>query len=254
MSGTLPADDHVFSFDLPLPDECDWLHAKKITPSLQLRRFFWAILVSLLIHLLFFQLHFFTQDVRPKVLPSKPIQISLVYVAQPKLPAMFEKQHVPQVDEMRMEPVVTSTELVNRTANQQKKEAKVSIIHQQNRDHETYLSPINEEPSSDLSSELSPQQDGEQNSNHFNDVFDPRLRARLQNNSAQKVSQRVSDYTDSTDLHGNTIVESDSGLCLKSVPTATGQPINWYMTTCAGRKSESEQMMERINNEVKRRH
>jgi len=264
MSGTFPADD---LFDLPLLDERDWLHSKKIRPSL--RGLFLAIFASLFIHLLFFQWKISAQNARLTVLLTKPIHISLNYIVQPTLPTVTkvipnqadiviplasEQQPLLQVNNSSMASDVMSTEQAGRISDKQQQVIIEPKIRQQHRYHETYPTSINAEASLSYSTELASQQnDSGKSPQHFNDVFDPRLRARLQNNFANKTTEQVSGLTDLTDVHGNTIVELDNGSCLRSVPTAMGQPTNWYMTTCSGTTSESEQMMERINNEVRRR-
>ena len=86
-------------------------------------------------------------------------------------------------------------------------------------------------------------------------VFHPELRKRLQEEAAKPNLKRVED-DDELETHmdpsGATIVDLGGGKCLRSPATKDGEPKNWFMVACGG-KSESEQMMDRVNQEVKAR-
>ena len=81
-------------------------------------------------------------------------------------------------------------------------------------------------------------------------VFNPVLRKRLHEESNKPVLQR-SDEGPKThvDPAGATIVDLGGGKCLRSSVPKAGEVQNWYMTSCGG-KSESEQIMERVNQAV----
>lgn len=82
-------------------------------------------------------------------------------------------------------------------------------------------------------------------------VFNPALRERLMTEENRPDLQRA-DTGPKThmDPSGATVVELGNGKCLRSsVLTKVGEAQNWYMTSCGG-KSESERMMERINDQV----
>nr|WP_324258901.1 hypothetical protein [Cellvibrio fontiphilus] len=82
-------------------------------------------------------------------------------------------------------------------------------------------------------------------------VFHPALRQALQEEE-RKPELRRADAGPKThmDPSGATIVDLGGGKCLRSsVPTA-GEAQNWYMTSCGG-KSESEEMLQRVNQAVK---
>lgn len=240
MSGMQPVDKHIYTFDPTLLNEQDWLYSRKITAPRH--SLFLAVLASLLIHLLFLQWKFSAQDALPKERTTKTIQINLNYLAKPELPSVTdvvlepdvivmpsaqEKQESHQRKEKRLVPNVVPIKKVDRV--------------------------VEKEPLYTIETIIREQTNHEESSSHFNDVFDPRLRARLQNNSVYKASESAFDDTNFTDLHGNTIVELDSGSCMRATQSVAGQPTNWYMTACAGEKTESEQMMDRINDEVRRR-
>jgi hypothetical protein len=78
-------------------------------------------------------------------------------------------------------------------------------------------------------------------------VFNPALRKRLQEEELKPNLQRVDAGPKIfTDIHGQSIVDLGGGNCLRSSASKPGEPTNWYMTSCAG-KSDSEQIMERVN-------
>ncbi len=81
-------------------------------------------------------------------------------------------------------------------------------------------------------------------------VFNPALRKRLHEEASKPELQRAdAGPTTHTDPSGATIVDLGGGKCLRSSVPKPGEAQNWYMTSCGG-KSESEQIMERINQAV----
>ncbi|WP_049629939.1 hypothetical protein [Cellvibrio sp. pealriver] len=81
-------------------------------------------------------------------------------------------------------------------------------------------------------------------------VFHPGLRQRLQEEERKPELQRADAGPKThTDPSGATIVDLGGGKCLRSSVPKLGQVQNWYMTSCGG-TSESEQIMERVNNAV----
>lgn len=84
-------------------------------------------------------------------------------------------------------------------------------------------------------------------------VFNPALRKRLQDEEVRPVLQRANvGLKTLTDPSGATIVDLEEGKCLRASAPKSGEAQNWYMTFCGG-KSESEQIMDKINEEVKAR-
>lgn len=82
-------------------------------------------------------------------------------------------------------------------------------------------------------------------------VFNPALRERLITEENKPDLQRANIGPKThMDPSGATVVELGNGKCLRSsVVTKAGETQNWYMTSCGG-KSDSERMMERINDQV----
>lgn len=246
MSEMLLTDDQKFSFRLPLGDESDWLSTEKRKPIS--RSIFIAVAASLLIHALVLQWNMSPYVHQPHVLPAKPLQITLSYAAPPVVPPIeLEDAPLPKtliepapLVEPKMANDVTQTQDLP-----QEKHKPNTIIQQQNKYRDDYLPPLN--------SDVITSQDNSSTAKHFNNVFDSRLRARLQNSRGNTARQSARGPTTLTNVHGDAMVEVDNGSCLMAATTAGGQPTNWYMTHCAGRKSEGEQMMERVNNDVKYR-
>lgn len=81
-------------------------------------------------------------------------------------------------------------------------------------------------------------------------VFNPALRKRLHEEASKPELQRADAGPKThTDPSGATIVDLGGGKCLRSSAPKPGEAQNWYMTSCGG-KSESEQIMERVNQAV----
>src|SRR5690606_14136595 len=186
--------------------------------------------------------------------PSQPIHITLDYAMSP--PELIEPEVTPQTDiqpetiveEIAPSPEVDTVEeeeslqVVPRATTREDLE---TIVLQQNKYRDDYLPALNSERAVEHLDSLRAKQ--------FGNVFDPRLRARLQGNSSGVVGQQTTGPVAFTGIYGSTIVELDSGLCMEANSAAIGKPTNWYMTACAGKLSESKQMMERVNNEVRNR-
>lgn len=84
--------------------------------------------------------------------------------------------------------------------------------------------------------------------NISDNVFHPALRERLMVEERKPHSQRAGSIVKThIDPSGSTIAKVGEGDCLRtSLNDRAGEAQNWYMTSCGG-KSESEKMMERVN-------
>ncbi|MEN0038933.1 MAG: hypothetical protein AAGC78_17780 [Cellvibrio sp.] len=82
-------------------------------------------------------------------------------------------------------------------------------------------------------------------------VFHPGLREQLAIEENKPVLARVEDSAleTHTDPSGATVVKLGSGKCLRSPSVKSGEARNWYMTSCGG-KTESEEMLERVDMDV----
>lgn len=254
MSGILPADDQDFFFTAPIIEENDWFSS---TPRKSaVRGFLLAIVVSLTIHAVIFQLNIPQQPSELPASPSQPIHITLDY-STPTTSPLIEPEVAPLADiqpqavvekvaplpEANLVEEAETVEILPRAAANTDLE---TIVLQQNKYRDDYL------PSSDFTPRVEHPNDSS-SATQFGNVFDPRLRARLQNTPSAIVKRQATGPVAFTGVHGDTVVELDSGLCMEASSAAIGQPTNWYMTACAGKLSESEQMMERINKEVRSR-
>jgi hypothetical protein len=261
MSGTRPTDNTYFAFTLPPSDEGDWLSSKKSRPSL--RGLYWALLASLAIHVLFFQWQPPAYKSESKLASTKSLHLTLNYTPPPNpLPRqpVLNAEPAEEIAEPLVEQPISAEEPApaepviepDVPPEPLDEEALQTTIVQQNRYRDAYM------PTTESNTEFSIAApagsiDGEQTPDHFNDVFDPRLRARLQNNPVRGTSEQASGPTGFTNIHGNTLVELDNGLCMSATPAVPGQPTNWYLTACGGKKNESEQMMERVNRDFQNR-
>lgn len=81
-------------------------------------------------------------------------------------------------------------------------------------------------------------------------VFNPSLRQRLLDEERKPELQRADTGPKThTDPSGATLVDLGGGKCLRSSVPKPGEVQNWYMTSCGG-KSESERVMDRVNQAV----
>lgn len=179
-----------------------------------------------------------------KQIVAPPIELK----AEPK--ALTEDSSVSTADEKNL---VTSDEseaiqpvLSTRPETEPLREAKVRVIQPLTNDD---LRDIVQ--SSIAERDQSPAPPGDIAAN----VFHPELRKRLQEEASKPKLKRVEDK-DGLESHidpsGATIVDLGGGRCLRSPLTKEGEAKNWFMVSCGG-KTESEQMMDRVNQEVKAR-
>jgi hypothetical protein len=96
-------------------------------------------------------------------------------------------------------------------------------------------------------STIAPQLKGSIAENVFNPALRERLIAEENKPDLQRADTELKTYSDPSSA---TIVDLGNGKCLRSsVVSRVGEVQNWYMTGCGG-KSESERIMERINERV----
>ena len=89
----------------------------------------------------------------------------------------------------------------------------------------------------------------------FNDVFDPRLRQRLQNNSTRIASVRTLELTEAVNIHGDSEVRLDSGGCMVAkADHSIGGAKDWLMTACSSGEDEGEMILRRVNESLRGRY
>lgn len=88
----------------------------------------------------------------------------------------------------------------------------------------------------------------------FGQVFDPRLRQRLQSNRMHTSTAKPDSLQSARDIHGDLHVDLGNGGCLMAKQTLRpGEPANWYMTQCNSAGGESEQMLRRVEQNWRKR-
>lgn len=82
-------------------------------------------------------------------------------------------------------------------------------------------------------------------------VFDPRLRAKLNSLPQERAKSTPNIYTD---ISGSTQVDFGRGNCLRSaIENTRGLSQNWYLTQCNNRKSEGDAILQGLNDRLKHR-
>jgi len=88
----------------------------------------------------------------------------------------------------------------------------------------------------------------------FSDVFDPRLRQRLQNNPTHIASVKAQGLTESVNIYGDSEVRLNSGKCMMAkADHSIGGAKDWLMTACSGGEDEGESMLRRVNESLRGR-
>ena|SRR5690554_994531 len=86
----------------------------------------------------------------------------------------------------------------------------------------------------------------------FSDVFDPRLRQRLQNNPTHIASVKAQGLTESVNIYGDSEVRLNSGGCMMAkADHSIGGAKDWLMTACSGGEDEGESMLRRVNESLR---
>lgn len=86
----------------------------------------------------------------------------------------------------------------------------------------------------------------------FSDVFDPRLRRRLQNNPTHIASVKAQGLTESVNIYGDSEVRLNSGGCMMAkADHSIGGAKDWLMTACSGGEDEGESMLRRVNESLR---
>lgn len=98
----------------------------------------------------------------------------------------------------------------------------------------------------------SPQERAESKNAAFSDVFDPRLRQRLQNNATHVASVKAQGLTESVNIYGDSEVRLNSGGCMMAkADHSIGGAKDWLMTACSGGEDEGESMLRRVNESLR---
>ena len=93
------------------------------------------------------------------------------------------------------------------------------------------------------------------NEDRYKDVFDPRLRKRLQENYQVVSKAKESKLKNWTRSDGTIMVETGDGTCISKVPDKNGVTTLWSMQLAGANcdKTQSEKMMDNINADLEAR-
>lgn len=209
--------------------------------------------VSILLHALVFAF-FWKQNAQLVQQPvSPPLTIQLTLKAQEVIPA--ELPSAPPVSAQPAEnaPETNESGSVNNSTPVEHPELNKSQPKQSEPDKSETRLIVVQPLTMDELRELSQQRisaAGESATGIAANVFHPELRKRLHEEANKPKRQRADAGPKAyTDPSGATIVDLGGGKCLRSSAPKPGEEQNWYMAACGG-KSESEQMVDRINQSV----
>ncbi|QEY15245.1 hypothetical protein D0C16_04195 [Cellvibrio sp. KY-GH-1] len=209
--------------------------------------------VSILLHALVFAF-FWKQNAQLVQQPvSPPLTIQLTLKAQEVIPAELPSAPPVSVKPAEKEPEAKGAGSVNNSTPVEHPEPNKSQPPQSEPDKSETRLIVVQPLTMDELHELSQQRisaAGESATGIAANVFHPELRKRLHEEANKPKRQRADAGPKTyTDPSGATVVDLGGGKCLRSSAPKIGEAINWYMTSCGG-KSESEQIMERVNQAV----
>lgn len=223
---------------------------ESIRSKLSLRYLFAGIAVSIFCHALLLILDWDLQMLPPVKAPATRLMVQL-QAAIPELDTLPKQPiETPSAGAATAEPIVDEPRILEKespVSAPTREEKPTTVLVQPlttdelrsviERDEQTSIESRTHAPASGIAA----------------NVFNPALRKRLQEEESKPELQRADAGPKThTDPSGATIVDLGGGKCLRSSVPKPGAAQNWYMTSCGG-KSESEQIMERVNQEVRER-
>lgn len=210
-----------------------------------------ALLLSLLLHLSVLLFGIGDQQFHPKPIPAQTLRIDLVQVPSKKLDAapelmtenVGELQVAPEVvQEVVASPVPATTAIISPEKSREAPPVRRLVIE-----------PLTSQELAEIGGHYPVQ--SQATAPIAENVFHPGLRARLSEEANKPELARVGDsrLQTYTDPAGATIVKSPGGGCMRSPADAKiGAPQNWYFVACGG-QSESEKMMERVEQSINKK-
>lgn len=223
---------------------------ESIRSKLSLRYLFAGIAVSIFCHALLLILDWDLQVLSPVKAPATRLTVQL-QAAIPELDTLPKQPiETPSAGAATAEPIVDEPQILEKespVSAPTREEKPTTVLVQPltpdelrsviERDEQTSIESRTHAPASGIAA----------------NVFNLALRKRLQEEESKPELQRADAGPKThTDPSGATIVDLGGGKCLRSSVPKPGAAQNWYMTSCGG-KSESEQIMERVNQEVRER-
>lgn len=93
-----------------------------------------------------------------------------------------------------------------------------------------------------------------ENAHLYPDVFDPRLRKKLQENHQVVSKAKLAKLRTWKDVTGNTVVEVGEGSCIRSMPsTGNSRAANWSLLRFKCGRDEGEKMMDNVTADLEAR-
>lgn len=208
-----------------------------------------ALLFSLLFHLSLLVIQFGEKQVHSKPTPARTLHIDLhqLAVKTPDIAPEIITLNVieaPPVSNAKSE-VVASPAIVEKTVTVEKSLEAKPVTR-------LVIEPLSALELKEIVESHDAQSASQSTAAIAENVFHPGRRARLSAEANKPTPVRVEDsgLQTFTDPAGATVVKLPGGGCMSSPADAKiGVPRNWYFTACGG-QSESEKMMERINEDV----
>lgn len=209
-----------------------------------------ALLLSLLLHLSFLLINMSDKQSHLKSSPAPALRIDLVQLQTKRLEPVpeaatvgsSELQVAPEVEKEVVAFTVAATELIPI----EKPDQVPSVTR-------LVIEPLTPTELAEIVDSHNVQSNSQAMAPIAGNVFHPGLRAELSKEANKPKLARVEESTlqTFTDSAGATVVKLPGGGCMSSpANTKIGAPKNWYFTACGG-QSESEKMMERVNEDVK---
>jgi len=208
-----------------------------------------ALLLSALLHLSLLLLEFSSNQPRPKQASTHALHIDL-------LQAPLKKNDAPaDVVTGEIAPLQSAQEVVQDVVVSTIPATKMVTVEQPReaqRVARLLIEPLTAQELAEVVDRNNTQSNYQGSAAISENVFHPGLRGKLIAEANKPQLARVEDSAlqTYTDPAGATVVKLADGSCLMSPhESKIGAPKNWYMTPCGG-KSESEQIMKRVNQDA----
>lgn len=209
-----------------------------------------ALLISLLLHLSFLLLNFSDEQFLPKPVPAQTLRIDLVQLPIKKLDTVpetvteqiYELQVAPEVEKKVIASPFPKEKIITAAKPDEAKPVTRLVIE-----------PLSSQELAEIVESHNEQPDYENAPPLVENVFRPELRKKLIAASTERRKKRIKDEDASADYidpAGAVRIETGMGTCISTPQNnKPGAARDWYVSLCKG-KSESEQAMERVNEDV----
>lgn len=202
-----------------------------------------GLLLSIALHL---SLLWWNPPNLPQQQPAKVLQLTITktnrFLPDEKIaPVLMEEIAQPGISEASSERPVESTPV---------NEGEIAVQKSAVQEKPVVIMPLSEAELHEITQQHRPQETAAARGHVSENVFHPALHQRLEVEASQPNLQRVDNGPKTySDPSRATMVDLESGKCLRSSIPEGMNAQNWYMTACGG-TSESEQIMERVDQAV----